>query len=113
MNFPQLVCAVPLIICVTYICALLAVLYVLGGTGSNTGGVDYIHQNYTFTFYDGDKNKSLLLHPVDDNIVEPEEIYSLTIRLVYSNNHVKIGENGSTTVTILDNDGRLYMLNVQ
>ena len=96
-----------------YVCVLLAVLYILGGSGSNTGGVDYIYQNYTFTFYDGDKNKSLILYSVEDNIVEPDEIYNLTIRLVYSDSRVKIGENGSTTVTIFDDDGRLYMLNVQ
>ena len=79
-------------------------MHVLGRSGSTTGG-DYVYQNYTFSFNDGDRTRSLPLHSIDDNIVEPDETYSLTITLVSSSSCVKICENDTARVAILDEDG--------
>ena len=89
------------------ICMYIYILHILGGLNSTTTGTDYVYQNYTFLFNDGDKTKSLMLHPVDDNIVEPDEIYNLTIRIVSPPHiYVIVGENGTTTVNISDDDGK-------
>ena len=67
--------------------------------------VDYIFQNYSFTFEEGESSKVLTLQVVDDNVVEPDEKYNLTIRVESLPNHVIIGENGTTTITIENDDG--------
>ena len=67
--------------------------------------VDYIFQNYFFTFVDGDNSKILSLQVIDDNVVEPDEKYNLTIRAESLPNRVIIGENGTITITIENDDG--------
>ena len=71
----------------------------------NTDGIDYIYQNYFFTFEDGENIKVLSIQAIDDNIVEPDEKYNLTIRVESLPNRVIIGEHGTTTITIENDDG--------
>ena len=56
-------------------------------------------------FEDGESNKVLSLQVVDDNVVEPDEKYNLTIRAELLPNRVIIGENGTITITIENDDG--------
>ena len=48
----------------------------------------------------------LRLSPIDDDIVEVDETYSLTIVLVLSHNRILTGENKTTTITIYNDDGK-------
>ena len=76
--------------------------YIGGWTKSNE--VDYLYQNYTCKFVNGNETKSLILRPINDNIVESDETYNLTVKRVYSN-YAIIGENSTTTITISNDDG--------
>ena len=87
----------------------------VGGHEDNPEGVDYVYQNYSFSFVDREKSKSLIIRTIDDNIVEPDENYTLviaasTITTGFSpatpNGRVIVGENGTTTLTILNDDGK-------
>jgi len=74
-------------------------------------GADYIYQNYTIKFYHGEKSKSLFIQPIDDNIVETNEKYNLTIAsgLPY---RVIVGEINTTTITIYDDDSKYACINI-
>ena len=87
----------------------------VGGNEDNPEGIDYVYQNYSFSFEDGEENKSLIIRTIDDNIVEPDENYTLVINpssitTGFSprtpNGRVIVGENGTTTITILNDDGK-------
>ena len=80
-------------------------LLFVGGLPGDSDEVDYFFQNYFFTFEDGNTSKVLTLQVVDDNVVEPNEKYNLTIRAESLPNRVIIGENGTATITILNDDG--------
>ena len=45
------------------------------------------------------------VYPVDDNIVEANEIYNLTIKVLSLIKRVIPGENETTTITLYDDDG--------
>ena len=62
--------------------------------------------NYTYMIKNHVERLELKLFPVDDDIVEADETYSLTIVLVDSHNRVVTGENKTTTITIYDDDGK-------
>ena len=90
----------------------------IGGYTDDDYGADYVYQNYHLSFEDGEKSKSLLIRTIDDNTVEPDENYTLvidanTITTGFSpgipNGRVIIGENGTTTITILNDDGKIRM----
>ena len=66
--------------------------------------MDYKYQNYNLTFDEGDKVKTLPLTLFHDNIVETDETFNLTIKVFHS--RVAVGENGTTTVTINNDDGK-------
>ena len=68
--------------------------------------MDYDSLNYTYVFKSKVETQELKLRPVDDDIVEADETYKLTIVLVSSRNRVFIGENATTTITIYNNDGK-------
>ena len=80
-------------------------LLFVGGLPEDTDEVDYFYQNYFFTFKDKESNKVLSIQVDDDNIVEPDEKYNLTIRAESLPNRVVIGENSTTTITIENDDG--------
>ena len=71
-------------------------------------GVDFEHQDYYFSFDDGDQEFQLFIRPIDDNIVESDETYNLTIILdnEYQYRRVILGNNHTATVTIYDDDGK-------
>ena len=46
------------------------------------------------------------IYPVDDNIVETNEIYNLTITVLSLINRVIPGENETTTIILYDDDGK-------
>ena len=75
----------------------------VGGYPGDSDGVDYFYQNYFFTFEDGNASKILSIQTIDDNVVEPDEKYNLTVRAESLPNRVIIGENGTTTI-IIEND---------
>ena len=62
--------------------------------------------NYTYIIKSHVERLELRLSPVDDNIVEADETYSLIIVIVDSHNRVVTGENKTTTITIYDDDGK-------
>ena len=79
-------------------------MYVGGYTDAE--GVDYVYQNYSLSFKDGETSKLLIIRIIDDNIVEPDENYTLVINANTLNGRIIVGENGTTTITILDDDGK-------
>ena len=64
-----------------------------------------MYQNYNYSFEYGEETKELIIRPLDDNLVEPDETYNLTIKLVSEVHYVKIGKNGTTEITIYNDDG--------
>ena len=84
----------------------------IGGT-DDAEGIDYVYQNYRVSFKNGEETKSLITHIIDDNIVEPDETYELTIDTITTgfsfrtpSSRVIKGENATTTITIVDDDGK-------
>ena len=69
-------------------------------------GVDYIYKNYSIRFYNGERHISLLVRHIDDNIVEMNEEYNLTIITESLHSRVTVGEYGTTSVVINDDDGK-------
>ena len=74
-----------------------------GGYADNEG--DYTYQNYSFTFNSTDEEYPVIIRPIDDNIVEPDEYFTLVVSLVGSPAHFMI-DNESATITIFDDDGK-------
>ena len=69
-------------------------------------GVDFQKVNYTFEFEKGVTEQELDVFPIDDNVVEADEIYNLTIKFLSFHLRVVIGENKTTTITLYDDDGK-------
>lgn len=70
--------------------------------------LDFKKQNYTFEIQERTKTQELLkVIAIDDNIVEINEVYNLTI-MIFSPaiGRVHPGENQTTTITIYDNDSK-------
>ena len=70
---------------------------------------DYTRMNYTYyNITDGTERIILDLNPIDDNIVEADETYNLTIVVLSSSNSwVIASETKKTTkIIIYDNDGK-------
>ena len=63
--------------------------------------------NYTFSILNGMiARQELILSPVDDDIVEADETYNLTIVLIAASDRINLGKNRTTTVTIYNDDGK-------
>ena len=75
----------------------------VGGYADNEG--DYTYQNYSFTFNSTDEEYPVIIRPIDDNIVEPDEYYTLVVSLVGSPAHFMI-VNERVNVTIYNDDGK-------
>ena len=73
---------------------------------SGANEADYVYQNYTFSFKEGEETKDLEINPIDDNIVESDETYTLVIHLTGTHDHVSVGKNATTKITIYDDDGK-------
>ena len=85
----------------------------IGGYADDVKGIDYVYQNYSFSFEDGEENKSLIIRTIDDNIVEPDETYELVIGTITTGFSAKTpssrvinGENPITIITIPNDDGK-------
>ena len=74
------------------------------------GGVDYSSGPYLVIIPAGQTAAFLYVTINDDNILEEDEKFNLTINSSSLPNNVVVGDRGQTTVTILDNDGN-YMCN--
>ena len=69
------------------------------------GGADYNPGNFNILFEHEKNETKLLLSAIDDNLVEYDETYTLTIQI---NGHERIvGNNETANVTIYDDDGKL------
>ena len=77
----------------------------IGGWSEDIDGVDYVYQNYTMSFRDGDRSKSLLIRTIDDNVVEGDEEYNLVINNGSFPFRVKAEGNQTTTIIIENDDG--------
>ena len=63
--------------------------------------------NYTFSILNGMiARQELILSPVDDDIVEADETYNLTIVLIAASDRINLGKNRTTTITIYNDDGK-------
>ena len=69
-------------------------------------GVDYIYKNYSISFYNGERRKSLPVRHIDDNIVETNEKYNFTIVTESLHSRVTVGKYDTTTIVINDDDGK-------
>ena len=77
--------------------------YFVGASADDEG--DYVYQNYSFVLNSTDDEYPVILRPVDDNIVEPDEYYTLVMSLVPIPSHFMI-VNDIVTVTIYNDDGK-------
>ena len=88
----------------TYTC-IIHIIYIdklfVGSYVDNEG--DYVYQNSSFTFNSTSDEYSVIIRPVDDNIVEPDENFTLTISRVANRDFYRF-ENQVVTVTIYNDD---------
>ena len=68
------------------------------------GGVDYNSGPYTVRFDARITRTSFNISINDDNIMEGNELFNLSINTQSLSNGVTVGDPGQTTVTILPND---------
>ena len=71
---------------------------------------DYGPGPYTNTFLPGRVNSSLTIPITDDNVLEGNEMFNLTVRVTSALilSRVATGSVSQVTVNILDNDRMLY-----
>lgn len=67
-------------------------------------GVDYFSGPYMVTFEVGMTNGSFNVSIYDDNMLESNEMFNLSIDASSLPNGMSVGDIGVTMVTILDND---------
>ena len=75
--------------------------------GTATNGLDYVGTNDVVTFADGEKSKSFSILILDDNIVEPDEDFTVT--LYQASGGATLTSTTNATVKILDDDGLPYV----
>ena len=75
------------------------------GNNITDGGVDYDSGPYTVTFPVGQSSVSFDVLINNDNILEDNEIFTLTIMQNALPNRVTRGSTSQATVTIVNNDG--------
>ena len=86
-----------------YLCTYLHInKHFVGGYSESEG--DYVYQNYSYTFNSTDDQYPVIIRPVDDNIVEPDEYFTLTFSLVGEPDHFTT-VNKRVTITIFNDDG--------
>jgi len=70
--------------------------------GTATSGQDYTAQNGTLNFASGESNKVIVLSILNDTLIEGDE--TVTVTLSNSSGGVAIGNQGSATLVISDDD---------
>ena len=68
--------------------------------------MDYESLNYSYVIKNKVERQELKLRPVDDDVVEADEKYNLTIVIVDAHDRVLTGKNATTTITIYNDDGK-------
>ena len=83
-------------------------VHVLSINGSAVHETDYELETHEVTFQKGtNKSKTTLnITIINDTIWEPNENFTLTINTSSLPSNVNVAEPGSTTVTILNDDGK-------
>jgi len=76
------------------------------GNNITGGGVDYVSGPYTVTFPVGQSSVSFDVLINNDNLLEDDEIFTLTIMQNTLPNRVSRGSTSQATVTIVNNDGK-------
>ena len=74
------------------------------------GGVDYDSGPYRITIPAGQLSVHFNITINDDNILEGDENFSLTINATSLPSYVTVTDPYHTTVTILDNDGKYHYI---
>ena len=64
-----------------------------------------MYQNYSVTFNSTSDTYPVIIRPVDDNIVEPDEYYTLVMSLMTTSTHFMM-VNERVNVTIYNDDGK-------
>ena len=59
----------------------------------------------TESFEHEEYKKKLLVHAIDDNLVEYDETYTLAIQ-IYGHYRISVGDNKTANITIHDDDGK-------
>ena len=72
-----------------------------------TGDYDYNSGPYNVLIPAGVTNVSFTVPIIDDNIIESNETFILTIKESSLSNHLAYGSYGATIVTIIDDDCKL------
>ena len=71
-----------------------------------TGGEDYISGLYNVTFPAGEITSSFVVSIINDNVLESDEQFDITIDTTSLPDGITVGSTGSSTVTIMDDDGK-------
>ena len=71
----------------------------------------FVSQQYTLTFLVGQTRAEFTVDITDDNVIEAMESFQLLLSIPDSliSKGVQVGPNSAATVTIMDNDGELYL----
>ena len=75
------------------------------------GGKDYDSGSYSVKFDSGITEVTLNVSIIDDDILEGNEKFNLTVNVSSLPNKVIVSDPGQATVTIVDNDGKSNMYN--
>ncbi len=75
-------------------------------------GDDFVSQQYTLTFPAGQTRAEFTVVITDDNVIEAMESFQLLLSIPQNltSKGVQVGPNSAATVTIMDNDGELYIV---
>ena len=74
------------------------------------GGVDYNSGPYSVTFTAGKTSVSFDIALTDDNILEKNEFFNLTIDTSLLPDGFTVGSPGQAIVTIINNDSKLFII---
>ena len=69
----------------------------------STAGADYVMVNTTLTFSPGNLTQCVDISIIIDTIVEPDQIFSVTLSDLEGPDSITLGSTISATVTITDN----------
>ena len=80
-------------------------VHVFSTNGSAGNAADYKFEKCNVTFQSGNNNMLLNITIINDELLEPDENFILTINSSSLPSHVDISNPSNTTVTILNDDG--------
>ena len=76
------------------------------------GDDDFVSQRYQLVFSAGQTTAEFTVVITDDNLIEAMESFQLLLSIPEDliSKGVQVGPNSAATVTIMDNDGKLYVI---